>query len=253
MAVPNTNTFTLQDVINEVSPATNDLAACFAAANPDGFDPLYVGNKDRLSNFRNYRTQFVTDFGVTDDTHGHIWNEDETWASIREFTSGVAVVTTGDFVVGVDYGGGSYFVNRTFFTFDLTSLVGKTIISAKLEVAIMSQVGSDASLVAMKSNQSSGLLVGDFDAFDWNDFAMTSFTKVPAAGSCRAYVRLATANVAEVAMIQSAVGNRLKLAILHYNDIFDVEPSSELSYNLYRAGECISGCICLPVLTVTYY
>ena len=56
MAVPNTNTFTMRDVCNELSvnyPGTS-LNELFALANDSGFDPLYKGNKNSLYNFRNY-------------------------------------------------------------------------------------------------------------------------------------------------------------------------------------------------------
>jgi len=54
MGVPNTSTFTLQDVVNEVNPTTDDLADCFADANAAGFDATYEGSKNQLLNFRNY-------------------------------------------------------------------------------------------------------------------------------------------------------------------------------------------------------
>lgn len=55
MAVPDTNTFSLQDVITELGlGATSSLANCFSAAQPGFYDPAYEGSKDRLSNFRNY-------------------------------------------------------------------------------------------------------------------------------------------------------------------------------------------------------
>ena len=54
MAVPDTNSFTLQDVVDEVNPTTDDLVDCFNDADPAKFDATYEGSKDRLSNFRNY-------------------------------------------------------------------------------------------------------------------------------------------------------------------------------------------------------
>jgi hypothetical protein len=57
MAVPDTNTFSLQDVVDQfvkVNPPPDDLVDCFASAQSNFFDPSYEGNKDRLSNFRNY-------------------------------------------------------------------------------------------------------------------------------------------------------------------------------------------------------
>lgn len=46
--------FSLQDVVNVISPTTNDLSDCIADSDPNLFDPEYVGNKDSLFNFRNY-------------------------------------------------------------------------------------------------------------------------------------------------------------------------------------------------------
>lgn len=55
MSVPNTNTFSLENVRIEIGlSATASLTACFAAANPAGFDPAYEGSKNSLYNFRNY-------------------------------------------------------------------------------------------------------------------------------------------------------------------------------------------------------
>ena len=54
MAVPDTTTFTLQDVVTDISPTTNDLLDCFADAERKRFDPAYSGTKTELLNFRNY-------------------------------------------------------------------------------------------------------------------------------------------------------------------------------------------------------
>jgi len=54
MAVPNTSTFTLQDVVSEIGLIDSDLIQCFADANSNGFVSSYAGAKDRLSNFRGY-------------------------------------------------------------------------------------------------------------------------------------------------------------------------------------------------------
>lgn len=56
MAVPDTNTFTLANVCDELGliGANRNLVQCFASADSGAFDPAYAGSKDRLSNFRNY-------------------------------------------------------------------------------------------------------------------------------------------------------------------------------------------------------
>jgi len=65
MAVPDTNTFSLDDVVTEVNPTTDDLTDCFADATSASFDSTYSGNKDRLSNFRNYGASTLTAFSTT--------------------------------------------------------------------------------------------------------------------------------------------------------------------------------------------
>lgn len=54
MAVPDTTTFELQDVVDEVNPTTDDLLDCFADAVASKFDSTYEGSKNQLLNFRNY-------------------------------------------------------------------------------------------------------------------------------------------------------------------------------------------------------
>lgn len=59
MAVPNTTTFSLQEVVNEVNPTTDDLVDCFADAISEYFDGTYSGSKNSLLNFRNYGPKLV--------------------------------------------------------------------------------------------------------------------------------------------------------------------------------------------------
>jgi hypothetical protein len=64
MAVPDTSTFTLQDVVNEVNPTTDDLIDCFADAVASKFDSTYSGSKNQLLNFRNYGAVSLTQFSI---------------------------------------------------------------------------------------------------------------------------------------------------------------------------------------------
>lgn len=52
--VPNTTTFSLQDVVNVVEPDVYTLQSCFNDAVSAYFDPAYSGSKNSLLNFRNY-------------------------------------------------------------------------------------------------------------------------------------------------------------------------------------------------------
>jgi len=53
MGVPNTTTFTLQNVVDEVNPTTDDLVDCFADAISSKFDSAYSSSVGLLK-FRNY-------------------------------------------------------------------------------------------------------------------------------------------------------------------------------------------------------
>jgi hypothetical protein len=54
MSVPDTSTFNLQNVVNEVNPTTDDLVDCFSDAIDASYDYNYKGDKTNLLNFRNY-------------------------------------------------------------------------------------------------------------------------------------------------------------------------------------------------------
>ena len=62
MAVPDTTTFTLQDVVDEINPTTDDLVDCFADATAACFDSSYSGTKTELLNFRNYGASCTTSY-----------------------------------------------------------------------------------------------------------------------------------------------------------------------------------------------
>lgn len=55
MSVPDTSTFTLLDVIDEVESSTDDLLKCFSEADGD-FNPAYEGAKNSQLNFRDFAT-----------------------------------------------------------------------------------------------------------------------------------------------------------------------------------------------------
>ena len=54
MAVPNTTSFTLLDVVNEINTPDRSLNGCFVASRSAGFVSSYAGSKNQLSNFRGY-------------------------------------------------------------------------------------------------------------------------------------------------------------------------------------------------------
>jgi hypothetical protein len=62
MPVPNTTTFTLANVCDELGllGVTRNLVQCFSSADAGSFDPLYEGAKNNLLNFRNYGNVVAT-------------------------------------------------------------------------------------------------------------------------------------------------------------------------------------------------
>ena len=130
MAVPDTDTFSLQDVVDEFSkidPQPDDLVDCFANANANDFDPAYEGSKDRLSNFRNYNGifpgQFNTIFGQNIPNSSSWSNQVLTLSNayighdvkfVWQYVSGTSF--TGDLQVG-----GNATLGTTTFDFDTYS------------------------------------------------------------------------------------------------------------------------------------
>lgn len=73
MAIPDTNTFSLQDVITELSLADDEgLVECFDDSVDGDFDPAYKGSKNSLLNFRNYGGEQY--WGYTAGTQSTITN-----------------------------------------------------------------------------------------------------------------------------------------------------------------------------------
>jgi uncharacterized delta-60 repeat protein len=67
MAVPNTNTFSLQDVVDEINPTTDDLVDCISDATEGSYDTNYFSTPaTSLLEFRNYGalSGFYTDLGT---------------------------------------------------------------------------------------------------------------------------------------------------------------------------------------------
>lgn len=62
-AVPDTTTFSLQDVVDVVAPTTNDLVDCFADADSNMYDSAYSQSKNQLDDFRNYDNAYSYAWG----------------------------------------------------------------------------------------------------------------------------------------------------------------------------------------------
>lgn len=85
MGVPNTNTFTLQNVVDTVNPTTDDLVDSFADAVASKFDSTYEGSKNQLLNFRNYDGVTLIAVTMSSGTSKDVCNETP---NITRYTDG---------------------------------------------------------------------------------------------------------------------------------------------------------------------
>jgi uncharacterized membrane protein len=122
-SVPNTTTFSLQDVVNVV-PGSNSLVSAFANATGT-FDPAYVGDKSNLLNFRNYSnavicgTVFVNftvsiSLGSPCDGGVYVINSQSTaLQAIQYYNDGCIIASTGHvfYVVSFTVGAALYTFN----------------------------------------------------------------------------------------------------------------------------------------------
>ena len=113
MAVPDTTTFTLQDVVDVVNPTTDDLVDSFADAVAGDFDSSYgPGDETNLLQFRNYDgstlLQITMSTGTTKDTcsetvntarwtDGTNFDGPDTGDTVYTNSSGTAFLASGDY------------------------------------------------------------------------------------------------------------------------------------------------------------
>ena len=247
MSVPNTDTFALSDVVPEIGlTSPESLQHCFDNAISWKFDPAYSGSKDRLSNFRNYgRNQTVihTTYGKS------IYNTGTgTWSSIRDAVSGIL---TSDHKPFVDFLAAKYWVSRMFLQFDLSDIPsGAEIISAILEIEQDAFYGTANINVIRGTFGNTGILESDFDSLVWGDIFFNSqitFT------NCVNTIRKWTATGAQLNLIDNYFGTYLKFVLIEYaHDFLDSAPTDKEGYEFFYSGECLTGCICLPQLTIIY-
>jgi hypothetical protein len=258
MSVPNTNTFSLDDVRVELGLAhPTSQSVCFATAVDAAFDPVYKGSKDRLSNFRNYSHRISTTFSLySGGGSGEVYGQStSSWANVRGAVNGY-LDTSDPYRVGVfnDYTNSVWEIRRLFLCYDLSGLAGKTIYSASLGVGIRSILGASYGVYAVMASQGIPLNVGHFGNIVFGSFAMSNNTIVTGASGCLNYLRLDAANSSQLLNIQGAFGGLLKIALIHYYDQGNIEPAhdEDLNYNLFQVGECITNCVCAPVLIIEH-
>lgn len=174
MAIPNTTTFSLQNVVDEVNPTTNDLASCIADAIESYYDPAYyTAPATSLLEFRNYKPSFAI-YRVVDG-----FDSESATAQILDINTSDVVIF---FVVSTDAdvnpsGLGSTSVSDTkgatytkisggtychvYYTTDVASLGSRTITVSGAPAAIITGCLSITNCTTDVSNNSHQYVVGD--------------------------------------------------------------------------------------------
>lgn len=252
MPVPDTNTFTLQDVVDVVSPSSDTLQACFDNAVDDFFDPAYEGSKDSLLNFRNYggSVEMWIGYDTGAGVCGYVDHNNAAWATVRGAATGSNVDTTSNWEVYVDYTGGIYYINRTFLRFDLSAIPVSAICEAAgIGFDIVTSYGSVIWCVGLEGTQGASLGTDDFDAFTFSDYLFSSFQDpAPDEFDPFNYAVLASTS-GQLQKVEDAFGGYLYVAIINgYYDNGNNAPSSKNGFQMFRAGEVYSA----PELRVVF-
>jgi len=92
-SVPNTTTFSLQDVVDVVNPTTDDLVDCFSDAVSSYFDATYSGTKTNLLNFRNYGPKGAVPTVTTNTPHEN--ETQDSYVILRAVAIGGVVTNNG--------------------------------------------------------------------------------------------------------------------------------------------------------------
>ena len=126
MAVPDTTTFELQDVIDVVNPTSDDLTDCFTDAVSNKFNATYkaqyyaaAGDKNNLLMFRDYDAGVSNLLTVTSTSSGFPPNPVILIGNYQNITQTITYTwqyvsqTTTDFYATVQYGGTTRAVGYT--------------------------------------------------------------------------------------------------------------------------------------------
>ncbi len=185
-------------------------------------------------------------------TNAYLYANATSWTDARNALGGTKDETDPYIVGAYSNNSNDATIWRTFWTFDLTALAGKSIVSAELFCGCRTN-SNGGGMVAVIGTQSEALSVLDYNNFTFSNYAMSTFTLTPASGLCLSYITLSCTDSTELGRIENAFGSLLKLVLLHVADNDNDEPGGiEMSYDLFRAGECFTNCHCQPVLLITY-
>lgn len=240
--VPDTNTFSLQDVVDVLPGSQNSLQDCFDDAIDDFFDPTYKGSKNSLYNFRNYggSVEMWFEYGIG-SAAGYVDHNNASWATVRGATTGSNAYTSGDWEVYVDYTGGVYYINRAFMRFDLSIIPATaTCEEAGIGFDAVTTYGSSIYPVGLEGTQGATIGTDDFDAFTFSDYLFSDYTVGPGVPFDAWGYSLESTGSTQLGQVEAAFGDYLYLAIINgYYDNGNNAPSNKQGMRIFRSGEIL--------------
>lgn len=251
--VPDTNTFSLQDVVDIIPGVQTSLQDCFDDALADLFDPAYEGSKDALLNFRNYGNSSQIYYEPITAASRSLYHNDASWSTVRGDTDATSVDDVYDFEIWVEDTGSTYTIHRAFMRFDLTSIpVTATCEEAGIGLDLAAESadlydGSNYEAIGIVSTHGASIGTADWDALTLgSNYLFSTFVEVDTASPDYEDFMFAirSTNSTELGRVEDAFGGYLEVAIInkHY-DNDNNQPFDKRGMTVFNSGEAIGGVI----------
>jgi hypothetical protein len=246
--VPDTTTFSLQDVVDVIPGTQTSLQECFDEAIEYFFDPAYAGSKTSLLNFRNYGGNVEYQYAYIGAASGELYKVGAGWSTQRNAGTADALVQVGDIEVSVDevIAGVNYNIYRNFFAYDLSDIpAGSTCNDAILGFRETDQFSSsNFDPIGVVAAQGIALAVGDFGSLTFSSILFDVYASLDTGkwGSETGFTDQLSASGAGRLLVEDAFGGTLYVAMINdYHDRQDNAPDGHYGIEHQFSGELYSG------------
>lgn len=160
--------------------------------------------------------------------------------------------------VAYDFDNQIWSIRRLYLCFDLSSLADRECVSVQLRIGVRSRTGTTSNIYGMVGSQQLTLQTTDFHAFTAGDYILSGAqgnVSQPACGTGDLTYHYLSATASECeAMQNNHFGNLFEIAVIHEYDAFNIEPdpNTDSTNNFWQAGECLTNCVCAPVLIIEH-
>jgi hypothetical protein len=238
--VPDTHTFSEQNVVDVVTPVVESLDGSFDDSIVSYFDPAYEGAKDRLSNFRNYGPN-ITPVTVRSDG-SYISGGSVHYYSTSLFAVNPSFIIARNQTVGqieeyvtkmncwVDYtellpSAWRYRICRSYMRFNFSSIpAGATCVYARLRFAIKTYYGwqygplnNYGNLHIFRANCNNPIIGSNYSGVSMGQYAFSgseSHWVNPTYGTMKSF----TATAADRSFLETKFGSVMHVAVMTDND-----------------------------------